>query len=520
LTLVDWFAPYDQNALNTGDVDLNSSGPLLVPGTNLVVGGGKSGTLYVLDRSNMGHFQAGSNSQIVQELQITFGNHLHGSPIYWDSPVHGPLVYVWYEESHLEAFKLVNGLFQKDIDPNTGLLAPITTSAMAVPPGMPGGVLSLSANGTTAGSGIVWATAPYDSNAQPQTVAGIFRAFDASDLSIELWNSKQNAARDDVGNFAKFTPPTIANGKVYLATFSNKLVVYGLLGPGAPAPTVGNVAPSSGSISGGTAVTITGANFVAGATVSLDGNAATGVRVVNSTTITATTPAHAAGAVNVTVANADAQSGTLPSGFTYTGSSPPISFVQVAESTPQDPSGTVSVTYPGPQTSGALNIVAVGWNDTTATVQSVQDSAGNAYNLAIGPTSGTGLRQSIYYATNVGGGINTVTVTFSQPAIYPDVRILEYSGISALDVTAGASGSGTTSNSGSATTTAANELIFGANMVSTDTSAPGTGFTSRTITHIDSDVAEDMIVTVAGTYSATASLGTSGNWVMLMATFK
>ncbi len=57
------------------------------------------------------------------------------------------------------------------------------------------------------------------------------RAFDATNLNVELWNSKQNAARDDVGNFAKFCPPTIANGKLYVATFSNQLLVYGLNPP-------------------------------------------------------------------------------------------------------------------------------------------------------------------------------------------------------------------------------------------------------------------------------------------------
>src|SRR5439155_11880501 len=288
------------------------------------------------------------------------------------------------------------------------------------------------------------------------------------------------------------TTPSHAAGAVNV-TVTNADVQSGTLAGGfaytasATAPTVGSVAPSSGPTTGGTAVTITGTNFAPGATVSFGGSAATGVSVVNSTTITATTPAHAAGAVNITVTNADAQSGTLSSGFTY--SAPiAISFVQVAEATPQVPSGTVQVTYTGAQTPGDLNIVAVGWNDTTATVQSVRDSAGNTYNVAIGPTSGTGLRQSIYYAKNIVGGTTTVTVTFSQPATYPDIRILEYRGISVLDVTAGASGSGTTSTSGSATTTAANELIFGANMVSTDTSGPGAGFTSRTITHIDSDI--------------------------------
>ena len=228
---------------------------------------------------------------------------------------------------------------------------------------------------------------------------------------------------------------TVTNPDAQNGTLANGFTYLG------PAPTVSSVAPTSGPSTGGTAVTITGTSFATGATVTVGGSAATGVTVVNSTTITATTPAHAAGAVSVTVTNTDGQSGTLPSAFTYTGGA--ISFVQVAAATPQSPSGTVQVTYPGAQTAGDLNIVVVGWNDTTATVQSVQDSARNMYSLAIGPTNGTSLRQSIYYAKNIIGGANTVTVTFSQPATFADVRVLEYRGVFTLDVTAGASGSGT-----------------------------------------------------------------------------
>jgi hypothetical protein len=281
-------------------------------------------------------------------------------------------------------------------------------------------------------------------------------------------------------------------------------------------PTVSSVSPNNGPIAGGTGVTLTGTNFAAGATVTFGSTAATNVVVVSSTSITATTPAHAAGAVTVTV-TASGQSGSLSNGFTYNG---PVtaSFAQVAAATPQAPTQVVTVTYPGAQTAQDLNIVVVGWNDTTATVQSVKDSAGNTYSLAIGPTSGTGLRQSIYYAANIVGGSNTVTVTFNQAATYPDVRILEYKGVSTLDVTAGASGNSATASSGAATTTAANELIFGANTVGT-TSSVGSGFTSRIITSPDGDLAEDKIVTTAGSNSATAPLS-SGPWVMQMATFK
>ncbi len=177
------------------------------------------------------------------------------------------------------------------------------------------------------------------------------------------------------------------------------------------------------------------------------------------------------------------------------------------------------MTYPGAQTVGDLNLVVVGWNDTTSTVQSVTDLAGNTYKLAIGPTSGTNLRQSIYYASNIAGGNNTVTVTFNQAAHAPDVRILEYRGVSVLDATAGASGNSASANSGPATTGVANELIFGANTVFTGNQGAGSGFTSRIITSPDGDIAEDQVVTSTGSYSATAPLSSSGPWVMQMATF-
>src|SRR5438067_1610730 len=148
-----------------------------------------------------------------------------------------------------------------------------------------------------------------------------------------------------------------------------------------PAPTVSAITPNSGSTGGGTPVTITGTGFLAGATVSLGGTAATGVAVVSSTSITATTAAHAAGTVNVVVTNTDAQSGTLTNGYTYTsgGGGGSIGFVQVNAATPQIASASVPVTFAVAQTAGNLNVVAVGWNDTTSTVSSVSDSRGNRY---------------------------------------------------------------------------------------------------------------------------------------------
>lgn len=194
-------------------------------------------------------------------------------------------------------------------------------------------------------------------------------------------------------------------------------------------------------------------------------------------------------------------------------------FVQVASATPQSPKATVSVAWKKAQTAGNLNIVVVGWNDTTASVVSVQDSAGNLYHLAIGPTVGTGLEQSIYYAPNIAGGTNTVTVTFTKAATYPDIRILEYKGAGALDVAAGSKGSSATTASGAATTTVASDLIFAAGTVATGVAKAGSGFTSRIITSPDSDIAEDKSVTAVGSYSASATLGSAGAWVMQMTAF-
>jgi hypothetical protein len=283
-------------------------------------------------------------------------------------------------------------------------------------------------------------------------------------------------------------------------------------------PTVSSVSPNNGPAAGGTAVTITGTNFAAGATVTFGSTAATNVVVVSSTTITATTPAGGTGSVTVTVTNIGSQSGSLANGFTYN-VVVAISFSQVASSTPQTATATVTVAYPAAQTAGDLNVVVVGWNDTTTTVQSVKDSVGNTYNLAIGPTAAAGLSQSIYYAANITGGSNTVTVTFSQAAPFPDVRILEYRGVTALDAKVGATGNSTSASSGAATTTSANELIFGADMVATLTTAAGTGFTSRIITVPDGDIAEDKVVTTAGSNTATATLNAAGAWVMQMVTF-
>jgi plastocyanin len=124
-----------------------------------------------------------------------------------------------------------------------------------------------------------------------------------------------------------------------------------------PAPTIASVNPNSGSTSGGTQVTITGTNFTSGAGVTFGGNAATAVNVSSSTTIVATTPAHAAGAVDVKVTNADAQSATLTNGFTYAVPAPSIT--SISPSTGSTAGGTtITITGSGFQNGATVTIGA------------------------------------------------------------------------------------------------------------------------------------------------------------------
>ena len=226
----DWFTPSDFNSMNNGDRDLGSSGPLLIPGTNFIVGGGKDGIFYLLNADNMGH-EVANDTQIVQKFQATFVHngcatlHIHGSPAYWNSNSNGPLVYVWGENDFLREFRFNGSNF------NTSAIHTSTMTAATC--GMPGCMLSVSANGGTSGTGVLWANCVLSGDANHGTQPGIFRAFDADDVSHELWDSQQNAGRDGCNNYSKYSYPVVANGKVYLSSFgtaasnSGQVCVYG-----------------------------------------------------------------------------------------------------------------------------------------------------------------------------------------------------------------------------------------------------------------------------------------------------
>ena len=266
LTVADYFAPCNAKFANTTDMDLGAGGPVLIPNSRLLVGGGKEGIIYLLSRDKLGqHVSGGDNAtcdnpNIVQEFQATelhrhgagttYG-HIHSSPIFWQAPDVARL-YVWGENDRLKAYKFRNGKFVDLDKPATSIYQP--------PNGMPGGMLALSSNGTKAGSAIVWAIAPLNGDANTfRGVRGNVLALDARDVSRQLWTSELAGARDRLGLFAKYVPPTVAGGKVFVATYGDNealrkwnpnespntrpanyyLTVYGLLPPAVePKPVV------------------------------------------------------------------------------------------------------------------------------------------------------------------------------------------------------------------------------------------------------------------------------------------
>ena len=224
LDVASWFTPFNYQDLENSDLDLGSAGILLIPNSKLALSGGKEGVLYLVNRDKMGGLSGTTaDTNVVQSFQPVSGQHeIFGSPVWWDGP-NNSYAYIWVTDSdYLRQFKFnrMTGKF---------LLPEFAASLAAAPEGTPGGILSVSANGNQAGTGIVWASHQLEGSANEATRSGILRAYNAQNVSRELWNSEQNGARDSVGLFAKFSPPTIANGKVYLATFSNRLNVYGLL---------------------------------------------------------------------------------------------------------------------------------------------------------------------------------------------------------------------------------------------------------------------------------------------------
>jgi len=278
LSIADWFTPAEYAAWTDDDMDFGSNGPILVPGTNFVIAGGKAGLVALIDRTDMGgqpldtdalqFFEAVPNSKFA-----IFNTAL------WNRP-DGPVLYIWGDDDVLREFQMQNGIF------NTSPLA----ANSAVQNALPFSGMTVSSNAFVPESGIFWATS---ATSTTLPAAGTLHAFDAMNVSRELWNSDIQGRLDALGSFTKFANPTVANGKVYVPTDSNQVTVYGLLSVPGVTAVVSAASFTSSAMAPGELISIFGngigpavpvglqvdssgkvANSLAGLTVSFDGNPA------------------------------------------------------------------------------------------------------------------------------------------------------------------------------------------------------------------------------------------------------
>jgi hypothetical protein len=291
------WTPANYGCLNRTDSDLGSSGPTYLKDQRILVGGGKEGVLYALSEQALAgpHMQPGTSGtrmpcgdddpvplpsgtaprywsiqaspawnekgimdvlRIIDPSAASQGyHHIHGSPVQWT--VHSPgddrdhlLLYVSAERDKLRAYEFDDGFKGGRPPPQDPTDDTYHSRCTNSDHGMPGGFLTISANGTEAASGIVWAAMPRrDLDALNHTVRGVLRAYqafpDREKVLKEIWNSDTGVVTErspctdgaggsnQLGDFAKFAPPTVAEGKVYVSTFSHRLVVYGIRQPGA-----------------------------------------------------------------------------------------------------------------------------------------------------------------------------------------------------------------------------------------------------------------------------------------------
>lgn len=244
LDIADWFTPAQYAAWTDDDQDFGSNGPILVPGTNLLIAGGKAGVVAVVDRTNMGHVMD-ANSESVQTFQaVPSGQFAIFNTALWNRP-DGPMLYVWGFNDPLRQFQMQGGAFNP---------TPVATNSSARN-ALPFSGMTVSSNAFVPGTGIFWATTL---SSTPSPAPGALRAFNALNIGEEIWNSDMQAARDALGNFTKFANPTVANGKVYVPTDSAQVAVYGLLSVPGIAAVVNAASFTSSTIAPGELITLFG----------------------------------------------------------------------------------------------------------------------------------------------------------------------------------------------------------------------------------------------------------------------
>ena len=239
LHLLDYFTPFNQSCLDHIDADLGSSGPLLEPDHPVIIAAGKEGRIYVINQQHMGHYHTIANvcnrqgltnvDHVLQESGPAQIGGLFNTPSYWNGSV-----YLASVNKPTGAYKLTSKGTLRSFTPNSH-----TPEAF----GFTGGNLVISSNGPN--NGILWTIDR--GNARGPAL----RAYDATDLSRELYNSNQNADRDALDGFVKFTCPTVADGLVFVPTSTN-LTIYGPMNGNTPPPPVSynNTGISDDSYSG------------------------------------------------------------------------------------------------------------------------------------------------------------------------------------------------------------------------------------------------------------------------------
>lgn len=214
MKIVDYFTMDNTVYESQQDLDFGSGGPVIYdipdprpnhPPVPVAIGAGKDTNVYLVNRYNMGKWNPINNQGLYQEVDGAANYGVFSTPAIFNNTIYyGP------EYGSVISYRFVNGMMST---------TPLSKSGFVFQ--SRGTTPSISSNGGT--NGIVWA------NAYNKTDAGVLYAFDASDLSKELWDSSLSGSRDQYGTATKFVTPVIANGKVYLATPTG-VVVYGLLG--------------------------------------------------------------------------------------------------------------------------------------------------------------------------------------------------------------------------------------------------------------------------------------------------
>lgn len=244
MTLADHFSPFNQSALSGGNLDLGSGGAMVLPNEagsslhpHLLVAAGKESRIYLLDRDNLGGFNAAGDTQIVQWLPPNPVGAGNSSPAYFNHSI-----YYQVSGDALKAYAISNAVI------NTN---PITRSKGSW---YLGGTPVISANGTS--NGIAWVLDYSNAGRSPV----VLHAYNATNLQTELYNTTQAPSRDTPGIGVRWTTPVVANGKVYLGT-RTELDIFGL-GTWTPSPTI---SPNGAVFNNSVSVTLADSN--SGATI-------------------------------------------------------------------------------------------------------------------------------------------------------------------------------------------------------------------------------------------------------------